>query len=157
MKGKNLIIFGLVAVGGFVGGSVFVLGKILKSERLRKTSVDILADKIKNILFDEDYRHPEYNSRVSYRNYYDSKKTECFNFEEAVFDTPIDAENILDSMRDTIKRYGVVTVADYYDLCSFRNYDYTTTRYGWTDLRNALPIRCKNGYKIKLPKVIPLN
>ena len=57
MKGKNLIVFGLGVAGGFIGGSTFVLVKILESERLRQASVEIMADKIGNVLFGEKNRY----------------------------------------------------------------------------------------------------
>lgn len=69
MKGKNFIIFGLGVAGGFVGGSVFVLSKILKSERMRQASVDVLADKIGKLLFGEGHRHPRSN-KYNYADQY---------------------------------------------------------------------------------------
>lgn len=42
MKGKNLIILGAGATGGFIGGSIFVLSKVAKSERMMEALKDII-------------------------------------------------------------------------------------------------------------------
>lgn len=44
MKGKNITIFGLGAIGGFIGGNVFAFYKMLHSKRIRKALTDIVAE-----------------------------------------------------------------------------------------------------------------
>lgn len=51
MKGKNVTIFGLGAIGGFIGGNVFAFYKMLHSKRIRKALTDIVADKIETVLY----------------------------------------------------------------------------------------------------------
>ena len=40
MKDKNVTIFGLGAIGGFIGGNVFAFYKMLHSKRIRKALTD---------------------------------------------------------------------------------------------------------------------
>ena len=63
-------------------------------------------------------------------------------------------------MNELIDTYGMVSVADFYDLVGLQC-NYTDNKYGWTDIRNASVVRVRdndgNGYLIKLPKIQPLN
>lgn len=68
------------------------------------------------------------------------------------FDTKEDREDILCQMNTILKKYGFVSVADYYDLVGFKP-TYLDAGYGWANLDNVM--LCKNdeyGYKIVLPK-----
>ena len=65
MKGKNVTIFGLGAIGGFIGGNVFAFYKMLHSKRIRKALTDIVADKIETVLYGEECHSP------SIADYYD--------------------------------------------------------------------------------------
>ena len=59
-------------------------------------------------------------------------------------------------MNDVIETYGMVSVMDLYDLVGISG-QYTDNNYGWKNLRNAEPIRTRDGeYMLKLPKAIPL-
>lgn len=73
MKGKNVTIFGLGAIGGFIGGNVFAFYKMLHSKRIRKALTDIVADKIETVLYGEECHSPKNNSRVSYSYYHKNK------------------------------------------------------------------------------------
>ena len=59
----------------------------------------------------------------------------------------------MDGMLET---YGVVSVADMYDLVGI-TCNYTDNKYGWTNLRNAEPVRVRDGYMLKLPKAGPID
>lgn len=74
MKGKNVTIFGLGAIGGFIGGNVFAFYKMLHSKRIRKALTDIVADKIETVLYGEECHPPKNNSRVSYSYYHKKQK-----------------------------------------------------------------------------------
>ena len=49
----------------------------------------------------------------------------------------------------------MVSVMDLYDLVGITG-QYTDNKYGWTNLRNAEPVRTRDGYMLKLPRAIPL-
>ena len=104
--------------------------------------------------------------KVSYRNYYDqssdrvragSTRRSGIDYDDIVFDTRGDAESVLDAMHDIIAQYGTVSVADLYDLARVPNDNFTMNRYGWTNLNGAQPVRVRDGYILKLPRVVPLN
>ena len=106
-------------------------------------------------------------SKVSYRRYYDEKRTGTghvslsrqksgYNYDDVVLDNRGEAEDVLSRMDELIEAYGLVSVADLYDLVGI-NGNYTDNKYGWTDIRNASAIRVRDGYKLKLPKALPLN
>lgn len=159
MKGKNLIVFGLGAAGGFIGGSTFVLVKILESERLRQASVEIMADKIGNILFGEKNRCQKGGQRVSYKNYYADRNTRVVD--HSIFETRKEAEQMLDAMHKCVEDYGMITLLDYYDLCDFPDHcsQIEDKNYGWlkNDIANARIVNSCHGYMIDLPRAIKLN
>lgn len=106
------------------------------------------------------------SSRVSYRSYYDDKPSYRgresdnysgrFDFDDILFNTIGDAENVRRQMLDTIGRYGLVTVSDMYDMAGLVA-PYTADRYGWTSLRTAEPMRVNGGYILRLPKASPID
>ena len=59
-------------------------------------------------------------------------------------------------MDEIIDTYGIVTIADFYDLAGVTG-DYTTNNYGWTNIRNAEVVRVRDGYIIKMPKAMPID
>lgn len=141
MKGKNVTIFGLGAIGGFIGGNVFAFYKMLHSKRIRKALTDIVADKIETVLYGEECHPPKNNSRVSYSYYHKNKNI----------------RNKSGFVKEIIVNYGCVSIADYYDLAGVLSNVYINTKYGWLDLKDAKAIDSMDGYKISLPKVLVLN
>jgi hypothetical protein len=72
-------------------------------------------------------------------------------FEELMFETLGDAEDVLDTMRELLDRYEVVTVSDLYDLCDITS-DFTDNKWGWYNLRDAGVRRIRGGYSLSLPR-----
>ena len=66
-----------------------------------------------------------------------------------------EAEEVITRMDELIETYGVVSVADLYDLVG-KTCEYTDNKYGWTNVRNAEPIRVRDGWMLRLPKALPL-
>lgn len=107
-------------------------------------------------------------SRVSYQRYYDDDRRDRdrerysvrtrsgYNFDDIKFDTRGDAENVLIAMEQEIDNYGIVSVADLYELVGITG-NYTDNKYGWTDLRTADVVRCRDGYTLKLPRALPID
>lgn len=108
------------------------------------------------------YDRASTKSTVSYRSYYDDRNkptrviSSGYNYDDIVLPTRMEAEKVLQSMDDLIEAYGLVSVADYYDLVDVVS-QYTDNHYGWTDIRNARIVRVNDGYLIKLPKAMPIN
>lgn len=127
MKGKNVTIFGL----GAIGGNVFAFYKMLHSKRIRKALTDIVADKIETVLYGEECHSPMNNSRVSYSYYHKNIRNKSgFVLEDILFGTESDALSVLSSMKEIIVNYGCVSIADYYDLAGLPSNVYTNTKYG---------------------------
>ena len=99
--------------------------------------------------------------KTSYGRYYDSKnrrdstgprKKKTYDYDEVMFDTRGEAEEVLDGMIDYLETYDFVSVAVLYELSGVSS-EYTDNKYGWEDLRLAKITRDSDGvYYIKLPK-----
>lgn len=86
----------------------------------------------------------------------DSRSRNGYSYNDVILETRGEAEEVLDAMNDVIETYGMVSVMDLYDLVGISG-QYTDNNYGWKNLRNAEPIRTRDGeYMLKLPKAIPL-
>ncbi len=107
------------------------------------------------------------SSKVSYRKYYDDPRDDRrrdtpsvrprFDYDDITYKTRGEAEVVLDQMRDVIDTYGMVTVADMYDMARL-DQPYTSNKYGWTSLTHAEIVRLRDGdYIIKLPKAMALD
>jgi hypothetical protein len=55
-----------------------------------------------------------------------------------------------------IDTYGIVSVADFYDLVGITG-NYTDNKYGWNNIHSASIVRVREGYMIKLPRALALN
>lgn len=131
---------------------------------------EIVKNGIDVLLFGETggTKRKSSSSRVSYRSYYDSGNDRRdyssrrparsdYDYEDIVMANRGDAERVLDQMNDLIARYDMVSIADLYDLAGI-SHDYTSCKYGWTNLSNAYVQRERGGgYIIKLPKALPFD
>ena len=100
--------------------------------------------------------YAQYYSGGRYANNDSSKARPRFDMDDIIFETRADAEALIDQINDMIDRYGVATVADLYDAADLTQ-PYTSNKYGWTNFRSAEVIRIRDGYIIKLPKIVPLD
>lgn len=107
------------------------------------------------------------SSKISYRNFYDDKRDNNrytsdsrtrtgYSYDDIILETRGEAEEVLARMDELIDNYGVVSVADLYDLVGITG-NYTDNKYGWSNIRNAEPVRVRDGYILKLPKALPIN
>lgn len=130
---------------------------------IKKAISDIVVNGIDMILYGEAGHTKKSNgTKPSYRSYYESNNNNrttrrtAYSFDDIVMDNRADAEEVLDSMLATIDKYGIVSVADMYDLVGITG-NYTDNKYGWTDLRSARIERERDGgYTINLPRALPL-
>ncbi len=129
---------------------------------------DIIADTVNTILYGGTSRNKKSGSasKTPYRSYYDSRNDRTthntrsrseYDYDDIILDNLGEAEQVLAKMDELISVYGLVSVADFYDLVGVTG-SYTDNKYGWTDLRNATAARVRGGgYLLKLPRAIPLN
>ena len=99
-------------------------------------------------------------SSISYNRYYDQKRygesnsvqtRTGYSYNEIILEARGEAEEILTRMDALIDTYGLVRVADLYDLVGVSG-NYTDNKYGWTNIRNAKIVRVRDGYMIELHK-----
>jgi len=135
---------------------------------IKKAISDIVTNGIDMILYGGTGRTKSNStaSKVSYRSYYDggngrrdysaTRTKTGYNYDDIILDNRGEAEDVLSRMDELISTYGLVSVADLYDLVGVTG-NYTDNKYGWTDIRSASVIRVRDGYMLKLPKALPLN
>ena len=144
----------------------YIIGEVL-IPAMKKALSDIVTNGIDMILYGESgvNKRKTPGSRVSYTNYYDRRDRDRYDdrrirtgydFDDIILDSRGEAEDVLSRMDELIDNYGIVSVADFYDLCGITG-SYTDNKYGWTDIRSAQVVRVRDGYKIKLPRALPLN
>lgn len=136
---------------------------------VKKAISDIVTSGIDMILYGGSGRGNRTNTRmdrVSYINYADRRPSnyasgsnrprESFGYDDFVFATRPEAEDVLAQMDALIEQYKMVRVTDLYDMVG-KTCDYTFERYGWTNLRTAEVKRVSDGYVIKLPRALPID
>lgn len=107
-------------------------------------------------------------TRVSYWRSYDSGSGSnnetptysgrgIYNFENLLFEKKQDAEAVLDSMQEIIDQFGVVSVADLYDLADVTIDNTTASNYGWKSIASAKSVATPDGWILSLSKPIYLN
>ena len=134
---------------------------------IKKAVSDIVTNGIDMLLYGESEKTKKNStsSKISYRNYYENDQKRSYNssavksgysYDNIILDNRGEAEEVLARMDELVAAYGIVSVADLYDLVGVTG-RYTDNKYGWTDIRSATIVRTRDGYLIKLPKVLPLN
>ena len=135
---------------------------------IKKAISDIVKDGIDMILGTGGPSTRSTNaSKVSYRNYYDRRDNERnytsarrnttgYSYDDIILETRGEAEEVITAMDGLMDTYGIVSVADLYDLVGIQC-NYTDNKYGWTNIRNVEPIRVRDGYMLKLPKAMPID
>ena len=134
---------------------------------VKKAISDIVRDGIDMILYGEasgkrrsstNSTYVSYN-KCSYPREYDRRESQRtrggYNPDDIVLETRGEAEEVLARMDELIDMYGQVSVADLYDLVG-KTCEYTDNKYGWTNIRNAEPVRVRDGYLLKMPKALPI-
>lgn len=140
---------------------------------IKKAIYDIVTNGIDMFLYGGTGRNKSSSSgsKVSYRQFYDQKNSSntnnyrgsesvqprnSFDYEDIVFSNRGEAEAAKLQMQDVIARYGVVTVADLYDMADLTA-PYTSQKYGWMDVSSAEVVRVRGDYMLKLPRAVPID
>lgn len=152
----------------------YVIGEVL-IPAAKKALSDIVTNGIDMMLYGEagvSKKRNSNSSRVSYERYYErdrdrdrdrrdrerysTRSRSGYNFDDIIFDSRGEAENVLCAMEEEIDNYGIVSVGDLYELVGISG-NYTDNKYGWTNLRAAVVSRTRDGYVIKLPRALPID
>lgn len=131
---------------------------------IKKAVRDIVTDGIEMLLYGSTGRSKKSTaSYVSYdrfsdkdRRYDDRRKSTNYHYSDIIIDSRGEAEEVLSRMGEIIEEYDVVSVADLYDLLGVPS-NYTDNKYGWTNISRAEVERTRDGYRLKLPKALPVN
>ena len=135
--------------------------------KLQDFFADLMIATINMIFHGDDRPRNNYSgsyaqpNRVSYnqysgRNNNQARPAAAINYQDVIFSSRGDAEEVLSQMIDAISTYNCVSVADFYDLVGMTS-NYTDNKYGWYDMRSAYVQAVNSGYIIRLPKPVALN
>lgn len=146
-------------------GSWLLTEVVYKS--LKKFIYDMVTSGIDMLLYGET-SHAKASSnglsKISYNSYYTAYKSSSdssrsvtpsasvLDYDNIIFSSRGDAEAVLSTMLELLDQFGVVSVGDLYELAGVNTQNYMVNKFGWTSLRNAQVMRCKDGYILKLPK-----
>lgn len=146
----------------------YVIGEVL-IPAIKKAISDIVTDGIDMILYGESKGGHKRSTadRVSYKNYYDRDRKPSYDsrsairsgysYDDIILNSRGEAEDVLTRMDELMETYGLVRVADLYDLVGITG-SYTDNKYGWTNIRNAEIVRVRDGgYMIKMPRAVPID
>lgn len=136
---------------------------------IKKAISDIVRDGVDMMLYGESGRKKSSSnsSYVSYRDYssrdekrysgsYRDKSRSRYNLDDIILDSRGEAEEVLTRMDELLDTYGIVSVADLFELLGITG-EYTDNKYGWTNLRMAEVVHVRDGYMLKLPKPFPID
>lgn len=129
---------------------------------IKKALSDIIVNSTDMMLYGDT--RDRKRSGSNYRNYASGRREDRgsserrrigYDFDDIILDSRGEAEEVLSRMDDLMDDYGVVSVADLYDLVGM-SCNYTDNKYGWTgSLRTAEAVRVRDGgYMLKLPKAV---
>ena len=133
---------------------------------LKKAISDIVTNGIDMILYGES--KPKKGTKSNYVSYdrfandrrYTERQSSAtrirYSVDDIIFESKRDAEEVIIGMDQIIDQYGVVRVADLYDLVGMTG-NYTDNRYGWDDIRTADITRTRDGdYVLRMPRARPI-
>lgn len=141
--------------------------------------MDVLVPSIKKALYDivvgaldMTFFHGRSGSKrptadkVSFRDYNSVSRddrgsnrfrtTSGYSYDDIILETRGEAEAVLARMDEIMEEYQIVRVADLYDLVGITG-EHTDNKYGWTNIRNAEVERVRDGYRIKMPRALPIS
>lgn len=157
--------------GSIVQESFSSLGNYLVEDWLipafKKTIDDLFSNGIHYLLYGKsaEPKSGSLASKISYSGFYqksynspdrDASVGSVLDYDNIIFSNRGDAEAVLSAMDDIIDSYGVVSVGDLYELSNVAIPSYTVNKYGWTNIRSAEVIRCRDGYMLKMPRATVL-
>lgn len=135
---------------------------------IKKAIYDIVVNSLDMSLFGGRGGKRSTGDKISYRDYsgisrrdrdersYRSYSSSDRGYQDIIFETRADAKDVLDSMDEIMETYDRVRVADMFDLAGL-TCEHTLNNYGWTDIRSAKIVPAADGYKIKMPRALPLH
>ena len=148
---KGALIFTGGVAGGFVLCGVTIGKTLIKSNTFRETVKNKISDKVISFLYGGTGRSKDGIITTG-------RKIETPYCEEIIIETLDEAEEVLSFVSDIFEKYGVVYVADLYDLCGVPS-NFKDNKIGWNDSHSVSKMyisKTKYGYQLKLPKPVDL-
>ena len=145
----------------------YVIGEVI-IPAVKKAISDVVVNGIDMILYGETRGGNRRSTadRVSYTKYSDrdygarrsniSSVSSAYSYNDVILHSRGEAEDVLARMDELMDTYGLVRVADLYDLVGITG-NYTDNKYGWTNIRNADIVRVRDGYQIRMPRAVPID
>lgn len=167
---KNAFVFlsgavvGAGALTAFVGYQAF---KMLKKNDVLYSAVEKsvkagvhtggteLGHRLAEIAMDKIFEKPKPTIHVKSQFSYQSPNKMTPAYDIPIYGNRTDAETAVNAMKEIVKRYGFVSIADLYDVSGLCTKDYTFDKYGWTNLDDVMIIHTTAGYSLSLPRVRP--
>jgi len=153
----------------FAGTATDIKSKIIyevivpQTKKLLLTMIDTAA----NTLFygsGTSASHSSSTSKTKYTNYatissstrsaYENR-AKTYEYNDIRFQTREDAEAALYDLKTKLSANGIVTVADWFQICN-KPFDYTANSYGWHNLSNTKVIEAYGGWIVYFPEALAI-
>lgn len=141
----------------------YVLGEVLLPAA-KKTISDMVSQGVERALWGDG--RPGRGTRPGYTNYAAATRSVPMSdprpalsrqakanhqFGEILIASRVDAEDVLDKLREIINSYNMASVADFKECLGLPS-EFTDNTWGWDDLRSAQIRAVRGGYVIDLPR-----
>lgn len=134
---------------------------------IKDTFVDSISNATNMMVYGEKRKPKSSNvGKASYASYYRGSSNaperstrrsgDRYAYNEIIFETRGDAQEVKDCLDDILDRYKMVSIADFYELAG-QETSWSDEKYGWFDLEGMAITRDRDGYRIRLPKAEPLD
>ena len=156
-------------VNRFISDDIDDIGNYILTDVLIPAGKKLIVDVVDSLVYPggrgsaSKKSGPSNISFTNYRSSSGSQNTRRSNYTQSVLDydslifsSRMEAESVLNKMCEMVETYGLVSIADMYDLAGV-SHPFTYDKYGWYDLRTADVVRSNDGYYIKTPKVVSLD
>lgn len=133
----------------------------------KNTIQEMVQSGIEMLLFGETRPHNRRGDKgktiVSYDRFYGRERNEDrregrrnsrdrFGLEEIFFDTPKEANDVLEELCEQLEEYEWVTVGDFFELAGIDDKSWINDKWGWNNLKRARCVHVRDGYTIVLPE-----
>lgn len=165
--GESMVGEGVESVSNYIVDDILIPSAKNTALDILNGITSIIKDSVETLFFGGPTARTGAYPRAGHRDYagaYPKTRTpsaayvapKSRGFDDITFERAQDAELVLEELVNTIDQYGVVSVADFYDLIGKATH-FTDNEYGWMDLGSARTRRTSGGYVIDLPRTVPIN
>jgi predicted transcriptional regulator len=132
--------------------AVAIISAHLAKKAQEKKDIRALDEALNQII--EELKTPK-KEKFSYSKHSDYIRQRPYVADEIIVSTRKEGEEVLDELGDILRKYGQVSVADFYELVGIPS-NYTDNKRGWKELRYTGLHKSRYGYTFSLPDPIDL-